>query len=132
MSTILEAGPALDRKAAEVVMGWTAWQGAHVETPEGARTFSPSTDLRDAFVLVDEVLRVCRGQFRLKRGHSKFSTVLFFGWYDNRELEYGYGVQPTEALAICEATMMAMVEHRKIVSDLAALDLAESIYEEGM
>lgn len=113
-------------------MGWTIWEGSSVRTPEGFLPFSPSTKIADAFLLVDEVLKECRGQFRLKRGPSRFTTTLFFGKHSSQEFEYGHGTQLTEPLAICQAAMMAMDGHRKLIAELAMLDLTESIYEEGM
>jgi hypothetical protein len=131
MTTILEPSDELDRKAAEVVLGWTDWREDHrgsvVKPPgEDSRQFKPSLRIEDAFELVDKVLEVCRGQMRLQRGHSRWTSVTFYGKHGDEELMYAFGTQKTEALAICEAAIEAMAKHNEIMAGLAKLEREEA------
>lgn len=119
----LQPGPALDRRAADVVMGWTDWRD-HAGQPavkppgEDSREFKPSLNTGDAFVLVDKVLQIVRGQFRLQRGAMRFTSVTFFGKHNDEELIYAHAVQSSEALAICSAAIQVMEDHAKLMKDL--------------
>lgn len=128
---LLEPGHELDKRAAEVVLGWTDWRD-HAGTPAvkapgcDSRPFRPSELLEDAFVLVEKVLEVCRGQVRIQKGHQSWATVSFFHKHNNEELEYGFGAQQTLPLAICGATIEAMAEHHKTEAGLAELKKHDS------
>ena len=127
MTTILEPSDELDHKAAEVVLGWTDWRGEGlrlaVKPPgEDSRQFKPSLRIEDAFLLVDKVLDICRGQMRLQRGHSGWTTVTFYSNYNNEELVYSFGAQKTAALAICEAAIEVMAKHHEVAAGLAKLE----------
>jgi hypothetical protein len=127
---LLEAGHELDKRAAEVVLGWTDWRDHHgtpaVKAPGcDSRPFKPSLILEDAFILLDRVLDVCRGQVRIQKGHSSWSTVNFFHRHNSEDLEYACGAQETLPLAICEATIEAMMEHRRLEAGLAEAEKRE-------
>lgn len=129
---LLEACHELDKRAAEIVLGWTDWRD-HSGTPAikapgcDSRPFKPSLLLEDAFVLVDKVLDVCRGQIRIQRGHNPWSTAEFFHKHNGEELDSGFSAQKTLPLAICAATIEVMTKHHALVAALAEAEKHDSI-----
>lgn len=113
----MEAGRKLDALMATKVMGWKD-SGLGYETPEGGRisyTWSPSTDLRTAWQIVEKLRKWSDGHFTL----LAFTTNWRAGW-DTPDPEDAFDgsfrrfvVAETAPLAICLAALKATEERAK-------------------